>query len=426
MKIRRTKTYIYASPLTVCQTLAFIAIGIPMAHAENKENASIHDVNVSTRLRYSDLSSGEQDGKASSIRLRIEAHSQWQDYLSTHVGVDHVETGFKDDHSDGVRFNGKPVIPDAEGPDLNQLWIRGNITETTITLGRQRITFDDQRFIGGNSFWQNEQTFDALHIEHKWLSRSRASFSQIMNVNRIFGDDTDETLKTSDINYIANAGARPSATLGDHKQNTQLVRIEVNEWDYSQWVSYGFFIENKDAPVLSSDTLGSRYTFRTQISDFKYKIEAEIAYQKRTELDGTPSSRYNKVVAGIGYNSLSLSARFEQLTAESGAGFITPLGSLHDFHGWADRFSATPGTGLNDTSLKLKWRSSPWKFDLRYHFFSSTENNDEYGEEVDLDISLKIKKHHHLHLRLADFNAHANGPYSDETRMFFSYSYDFQ
>ncbi len=396
-----------------------------MAHAEKNAATPIHDLSVATRVRYADLTSDQQDGRASSIRLRLELQSQWRANLSTHLGIDHVETGFKNDHSDGVRFNGKPVIPDAAGTDLNQAWIRGHIAGTDITLGRQRLAFGEQRFVGGNSFWQNEQTFDALHIEQKWLSRSRASISHITNVNRIFGDDADESLKTSDNNFVANSGLRPEATLGDHKQNTQFLRVEVNEWDYSQWVSYGIFIDNKDAPLLSSDTLGTRYTFKAQASAFKYRIEAEVAYQHRTELRNTPSTQYHKLIAGIGYNSLSLSARIEQLTAESGAGFITPLGSLHDFHGWADRFSATPGTGLNDTSLKLKWRSSPWKFDLRYHFFSATENNDDYGEEVDLDIFLKIKQHHHLNLRLADFNAHANGLYVDDTRVFFSYSYNF-
>ncbi len=415
----------YTSPLTICQYLALITTSVPLSHAGTGEKVSIHDIDFSTRLRYSDLTSDEQAGKASSIRLRVEAHSQWQEYLSTYIGIDHVETGYKDEHSDGVRFNGKPVIPDAEGTDLNQAWVSGRIGDTHITLGRQRLAFDDQRFVGGNSFWQNEQTFDALHIEQKWLSSSRASISHITNVNRIFGDDADESLKTSDINYIVNAGQRPAATLGDHKQKTQLVHVEINEWDYTQWVSYGVFIDNKNAPILSSDTLGTRYTFRSQVAELKYKFDAELAYQKRTELDQEPSSQYKKIVASIGYNSLSFSTRIEQLTAPSGAGFITPLGSLHDFHGWADRFSATPGSGLSDTSFKLKWRSSPWKFDLRYHFFSATENNDDYGEEVDLDIFLKIKKHHHLNLRLADFNAHANGIYADETRMFFSYSYDF-
>ncbi len=410
-------------PRSVCRCLMLASTCAPAVYANT--NAAIHDVDFSTRLRYADLTSASQSGKASSIRLRLEIHSQWLDNISTHIGIDHVESGFKDEHSDGVRFNGKPVIPDVEGSDLNQAWVRGRVSATEITLGRQRLAFDDQRFIGGNGFWQNEQTFDALHIEQSWFTRSRASASHIINVNRIFGDDANTTLETSDINYASNNGQRPAAALGDHEHNTQLLRVEINEWDFSQWVSYGIFIDNKDAPILSSNTVGTRYTFKTQAANFKYVLDAEAALQERTEIDNTPTTRFTALAAGIGYNSLLLSTHFEQLTAESGAGFITPLGSLHEFYGWADQFSATPASGLNDTSLQLKWRSSPWKFDLRYHFFSATENNDDYGKEVDLDISLKFKKRHLVHFRLADFNADADAGFADETRAILSYSYDF-
>lgn len=407
----------------LCQYLVLSTTCVSAAYSSTNEG--IHQFDFSTRLRYADLTSASQGGKASSIRLRLEVTSHWGDNFSSHFGMDHVETAFKEQHSDGVRFNGKPQILDIDGSDINQASVQGKLSETKITLGRQRLEFDDQRFIGGNGFWQNEQTFDALHIEQTLFSRSRASVSQVINVNRIFGDDANNDLKTSDINFEINNGQRPAAALGDHKHDTQLVHIELNEWDFSQWVSYGIFIDNKSAPLLSSNTVGTRYIFKTQASNFKYTFDAEVAVQERTKIDNTPTSQLTAFSAGIGYNSLLLSAHVETLTAESGAGFITPLGSLHDFYGWADQFSATPENGLNDTSLQLKWRSSPWKFDLRYHLFSATENNDNYGEEVDLDIFLKLNKHHLIHFRLADFNAHPDAAYKDQTRAILSYSYGF-
>ncbi len=384
-----------------------------------------HEVDFSTRARYADLQSGNETGEAASILFRVGATSRWNESLSSYLEVDSVLTALENHHSDGVRFNGKPVIPDSEGTEINQAWLTLSHNQTQAKVGRQAITHDHQRFIGTNSFWQNDQTFDALNIRHEFLNASHASYTYITNVNRIFGDDADERLHPTDINYSAFSGARPAALLGDHEHHTHLARTEFKEWDHIQWVTYGYFIDNHDAKPVTNNTIGTRLTLNYQHDVLKYKMELEAASQKRPEIEGKPSYDYHNLNLTAGYQSFDITLKHERLSADGQNSFTTPLASLHDFHGWADKFSNAPRTGLADTSLKLKYRHSPWKFDMRYHRFSATENSTQYGGEIDVDIMLKINKRHSILLRYADFRTHSDSALTleDEKRIFINYAY---
>ena len=75
-----------------------------------------------------------------------------------------------DNYNDGL--NGKtryPVIADPDNTELNQLYVMyAPSAAIRLTLGRQRINYDNQRFFGASSWRQNEQTFDALDFQHKF------------------------------------------------------------------------------------------------------------------------------------------------------------------------------------------------------------------------------------------------------------------
>lgn len=409
------------------------AVSSSGSHANNLPE---HTFDFAARIRYADLSSGasdnRNDGKAASRLLRLSLASDWLEstrnvQISSYLEIDRVDTAFKDDHSDAVRFNGQPIFPDVPGTEINQAWIKTSFNDVELTLGRQSIQYDDQRFIGSNSFWQNNQTFDAIHLQRQWLSASKVSYAYISNVNRILGDDADQGLQTSDTIYNFYSGQRPAGIWGDHKQNTHLFRMEINEWDYSQWVSYAYLIDNRDEPSRSADTVGSRYDFRYQPADIKYRVEAELALQNSHNAEKrSERTHYAKLLAGVGYHSLEISTSMERFSSTSGISFSTALGSLHDFHGWADRFSRTPAQGLVDSSLKVKWRHSPWKIDFRYHQFHATEVSQQYGHEFDLDIIFKTGKNQNIQFRFADFHVHReySGQFRDEKRAIMTYSYN--
>jgi len=358
-----------------------------------------HTFDWSSRARYANVDA-DNSGQSASLLVRGNIESQWSSIFSSTLEVDAVGTGFKDDHSDGVDFNDAPLIPDPPGAEFNQAFLSLNLDRVNIHLGRQRINFDSQRFVGGNGFWQNEQTFDALLGKFKLASNSNFTYSYIANANRIFGDDADANNSGREHEY--GDARRPAAFLGDHEQHTHLTRLEWNEWDYTRVVGYGYRIDNQDLPSVSNNTLGGSYTLNYKASAIKYRVQIEAAHQNRVELE-VDHLPYYLIDLGLGINAWELSSRYEILGENDGAAFVTPLGSNHDFEGWSDVIGNTPNTGVRNFSLELLWRASPLRVETSYHFFKDDLDGNNIGREFDLDFVYKPARKHSISLRLANF-----------------------
>ena len=76
-----------------------------------------------------------------------------------------------DDYNDTLPGNGVepfPTVADPENLELNRLQVGYMKNGTGVTLGRQRIMLDNQRFVGNVGWRQNEQTFDAVRGQAKF------------------------------------------------------------------------------------------------------------------------------------------------------------------------------------------------------------------------------------------------------------------
>lgn len=381
-----------------------------------------HQLDWGSRARYAQVDA-DNSGQAASLLLRGTLDSHWSDIFSSTVEVDAVGTAFKHEHSDGERFNNKPLIPDPQGADLNQAFLSLNLDAATIQLGRQRINFDNQRFIGGNGFWQNEQTFDALLGTVKLASNSNFTYSYINNARRIFGNKADPTTSAGHPDYgnRPSSDLRPAEFLGEHQHQSHLTRLEWNEWDYTRVVGYGYRIDNQNLPSSSNNTLGASYTLNYKISAIKYRVQIEAAQQNRFDINAD-HLRYYLLDLGLGINTWELSSRYEILGANNGAAFITPLGSNHDFEGWADAIGNTPNTGVRNFSVGLLWRASPLRVETSYHFFKDDVDGNNIGREFDLDFIYKPARKHSLSLRLAHFEP--EGDSGSVRKVYLDYSFN--
>ncbi|MDN3640756.1 hypothetical protein QWY82_18300 [Simiduia curdlanivorans] len=367
---------------------------------------------------------GAEDARAASVLLRAGARSHWSDTLSTLLEIDTVALGWEDEFSNGENFNGKPVIPDVGGIDLNQALVRYSPTNRLqLSIGREAVNLGNERFVGTNSFWQNEQTLDMAGFKVDFASASNVSYRYVTNANRISGDEAGKYLSPSDSNFEQNNGLRPAQFLGDHGHNTHLLFAEFKEWDYSRLQAYYLAIDIEDAPALSNDTLGLRYEFKGRLNNLRTLAHAEYAFQERPDVDRNNMIRYYNIGAGLGYRSSEISLNIETLGENSGTSFATPLASLHDFNGWSDQFLITPDGGLRDYSIQYIWRKNPWKIDARYHVFHADDNNARYGQEFDLDLSMNMSRNGTLLLRYADFIADDDN-YANERRIFLMYIYN--
>lgn len=379
-----------------------------------------HTSDWGSRVRYANVDASNS-GQSASLLLRANVQSQWNEMFATFVEVDSVSSTFKEDHSDGVRFNGQPLLQDPPGTEFNQAFATLNTDQFLLHLGRQRINLDNQRFVGGNGFWQNEQTFDALFSQFKLASNSRFTYSYIANANRIFGEDADKNNPGRGPLPSGITPPRPPANYGDHEQHTHLTHLEWNEWDYTRVTAYAHRIENLDMPAASNATYGASYSANYKVDRMKYRVQLEVAQQDRFDL-GRDQLPYYLVDAGVGINTVEFIARYEVLGENNGVAFITPLGSNHKFEGWAGVIGNTPNIGVRTASLGVLWRASPIRLETHYLFFKDDVRGQAIGEEWDLDIAFRPIRKHNLSLRVAHFEPENNS--GAIRKVFLDYAYN--
>src|SRR3546814_4127303 len=58
-----------------------------------------------------------------------------------------------------------------------------------VTVGRQRINLDDQRFVGSVAWRQNEQTFDAVRVEYMGIKNLKVDLTYAIAARTIWGID---------------------------------------------------------------------------------------------------------------------------------------------------------------------------------------------------------------------------------------------
>jgi hypothetical protein len=418
-------------------TLAGVVIGLVSAAIMSPSVVALeytvqnHSLELATRARIAHVETNaktdaesQDNARAASLLLRLRATSVWTPQFFTLFELDHVMLGWQNEFSNGQHFNAKPVIPDVAGLDLNQALLHYTPTNTLqLTLGREAINLGNERFVGTNGFWQNEQTLDSAGFNFEFAHASQISYRYVNNANRITGQNAGENLSPVDANFTANNGLRPAAFLGDHTHDTHLLFAQFKEWDFSRLHAYYFNIDITEAKALSNQTLGLRYEYKGRWNKLRTLAHGELALQQRTHINNDAMLQFYDLGAGFGYGASEISINYQRLGANNGTSFVTPLASLHDHNGWSDKFLTTPNTGLRDYKLHYIWRQSPLKIDARYHVFNSDENGSKIADELDVDIILKLSRHNTVLLRYADFNANADN-FTDEQRVFLMYTHD--
>ncbi len=118
------------------------------------------------RLRYETV---DQDGlaeDANALTLRLRAGLSGTTGPWSALVEGQGTTAIVDHYFDGL--NGaatRPLVADPVNIALFRAQLQYKTKPLTVTLGRQRIALDDERFVGPAGFRQNGQTFDAVRAE---------------------------------------------------------------------------------------------------------------------------------------------------------------------------------------------------------------------------------------------------------------------
>ena len=295
--------------------------------------------------------------------------------------------------------NGRTPIADPDNTELNRLWLQfaqEDWAGIKVKVGRQRIVFDDARFVGNVIWRQNEQTFDSALVQtNAGIEGLTATYAYLLDVRRIFGNQGPE-------------GAR------DFDSNSHLVRVQYGLPFGLKVIAFTYLLDFNNSPVNSSNTFGGRIVGEHPVGIAKLGYIFSYAYQ--TDAGENPvdyQANYVNAEGSVGFPIGGMKVGYELLGSDGGkARFVTPLSTAHKFNGFADVFLNNGGpNGLQDLyatvspALPLGLKSF-----FTYHHFWSGENGDSLGDEFDFVVKRAFGKHFGVLTKGAFFFGESDGP----------------
>lgn len=343
--------------VSIATALAFVGITNSFAATDFGDALTGGKVSLDMRYRYEFV---DQDGianeaKASTLRTRLGyTTGEFYNFGAKLEFEDVTEIG-ADDYSKP----GYPVVADPQGTEVNQAYLQyTGLDNTVLRWGRQLVNLDNQRFVGGVNFRQNQQTHDAFAIVNNSVEHLNLFYAYVNNVNTVTQANVDV--------------------------DAHLLHAGYNVLNLGKLSGYGYLIEFNDAPAASHQTWGFR--FAGGLENFSYAFE--YATQDNYK-DGVASidADYWVLEGGIQLDYVTATIGFEQLGGDGTYAFQTPLGTNHKFNGWADKFLATPVDGLEDFYITLKSNIGGMDLILAYHDFSADNTSADYGSEWDFKVA---------------------------------------
>jgi hypothetical protein len=371
---------------------------------------------IDARVRYESVEQVglAEEAEAGTARLRLGAETGKAWNTSLLVEGEFV-TPFISDYADTIHPKpGYPVVADPESYELNRAHLTNtSINNTTITLGRQRINIDDQRFVGAVGWRQNEQTFDALRVVNKSVTNLTIDAAYFNRVNRIFSHGSPQGVYEGN-SFLANVAYQ-----------TKIGKI----------TAFNYLIDIENIPGVaaavrdSNNTIGLRFAGEKPIGKVKLGYVASYATQK--EYADNPLDfdlDYMLGEATLTFRQFSFGLGYEELDGNGTKGFTTPLATLHKFQGWADKFLGTPADGLEDVYASFVFTmKGVGPFDTiaataMYHDFTKPAGVtvSTGADEIDLQVMAKWQRLTTI-LKYADYNA--DGLFTDTEKLWLEFGF---
>ena len=364
---------------------------------------------IDLRARYESVNQGPLEADALTFRLRAGAEAKAGDFSllaegeATLAAVDEYNAFSFPLPGEKQWRPGHAVVADPENLELNRLQLQYKRGKTAVTLGRQRINLDDQRWVGSVGWRQNEQTFDALRGETQ-LGPLSADFTYSISQRTIFGEDAGPRTHIDGDFIFAGLGAN----LG--KRFTGKLFAYLLDYDESF------------ALAGSSQTYGGFVSGSVPLSP-RTALSLRASYARQSDMGDNPfdyAADYWSFEGGTTLAGFALAAGWEELGSDNGRGMQTPMATLHKFNGWADLFLTTPPNGLRDSyaTVSRKFDKVKWlpglNAALAYHRFASARHGIDYGQEWDASLGFRLGRVNML-LKCADYDA---DEFARDTRKF--------
>jgi hypothetical protein len=369
--------------------MSHVATVATAAHADPMEIALLQEAifsgktSLDLRLRAEWVDdSVKQDANAETLRTVLGYKTGDYHGLKAFVEFEDVSNFGREYYNSGIPGGKTPyaTIADPAVTQVNQAYLEGY----GVKAGRQKIVFDNARFIGDVGWRQNDQTFDAVGYTNTTLVKDLTlAFDYVSKVNPPSGIRRAVSAPLVNIRYAGLPEAKVSVFYYGVEEDSTTIASGTTKYTATSWRHDGLRVDGV-------------------IKDFLY--EASFAEQG-AYADGTakssPDANYYDLQLGYKFGPVTVKAQHEVLQQ----GFKTPFATLHAFNGWADRFLATPTDGLQDSNLKVLAKFWDVNFVLAGHTFKGDENGDSFGNELDFSAGYQLTKNLNMLVKYAKYVA---------------------
>jgi hypothetical protein len=367
------------------------------------------------RLRYEDVGQVPlaEDAQALTLRARLgfQTTQLWDTALLAEGNfLIPIDDRYRPDNAVATPAQ-YPVVADPRDHELNRLaLLNKSLPDTTVTLGRQRIQLDDQRFIGNVGWRQDEQTFDAVRVVNTSLTGLTFDVAYLNRVHRVYDDESPQ------------GTYRGGMTLANVSYQIPVGKLTGFAYllSFDPLTSFPGLKPAVAAalnPALSStSTYGGRFAGDHAFGVFT--LGYVLSYAAQQQRGDNPQVFTNDYYLGElsgSVGQLKLTAGDEVMQGNGTIGFATPLATTHSFDGWADKFLTTPANGLENRYLSLAYQWQPVGplhnviAKAIYRSFAPQHISGNYGSEWDFQLSAKWQRFTPA-IMFADYRAAGSTP----------------
>lgn len=351
------------------------------------EQGQFGQIKFALRFRYEHvhISNNLATKPANANTLRLRAGYMTPEFFKLQIYAEYEgNLAMQEDYNSLANgFNQFEQVADPQKQELNQFWLSyKGIPDTLIKGGRQRLDLDNQRFIGNNSWRQLEQTFDSILIRNQSIGNLTLNLIYIGQIQSVIA--TQQVIEMPILNFSYQFGR------------------------FSTLTGYGYWLADYNDADNSTQTYGVRI-HGEPILRHGIKLLYDVGYSNQADYKNNLSNyaldRYN-LILGASYEGVALKSGIELLDGNGASAFQTPLGSNHDFQGWADKFTVTPDAGIRDIQASIDKSFYGVKFKFAYHYFIEARGSGKYGNEYDFLIEKRFGKHYQILAKYAYYDAY--------------------
>ncbi|MBZ4033563.1 alginate export family protein [Flavobacterium sp. 17A] len=355
------------------------------------------DVNLQIRPRFEyrngfkqPLNYGQEGTSQISQRSRLSINYKQEDFI--------VKLTLQNTRTWGDVSTIAPA--DKNGVAVFEAWAQYNFTEKWSTrMGRQVLSYDNQRILGGLDWAQQGQSHDALTVSYH-------DETQKLDFGGAYNSDAENLVQTA-------------YTVPNMYKNMQYAWYHKN---FSENLGASFLVMNTGYEFTRNPNtpenkilVNYKQTFGPYVTYKKDKLDTSFwLYGQTGKSNDKQVSAWN-AAANLGYNvtnAFKIDLGYEFLSGKSSndgstviKSFNPLFGTNHGFNGYMDYFyvgNYNNSYGLQDAFIKLNYNVNKWQFALIPHVFLTAadvvnvplnKKLDSYlGTEIDATFGYNFKK----------------------------------